>query len=227
VIRKPEILAKKLGLVFKQPQLLSMALTHRSAGARNNERLEYLGDSILGFVIADQLFQMFPQASEGDLSRLRASLVNQSSLAEIARENKIGDYLILGPGELKSGGYRRDSILSDAVEAIMGALLKDQGIIVCKDWILYVFTKKLAELSLNNCEKDPKTQLQELMQSRKVDLPRYELTETKGMEHKQLFSVICTTTLASEPCIGTGVSRKRAEQSSAEKMLALIAKQKQ
>lgn len=227
MIRKPEILAKNLGLVFKQPQLLSMALTHRSAGARNNERLEYLGDSILGFVIADQLFQMFPQASEGDLSRLRASLVNQSSLAEIARENKIGDYLILGPGELKSGGYRRDSILSDAVEAIMGALLKDQGIIVCKDWILNVFTKKLAELSLNNCEKDPKTQLQELMQSRKVDLPLYELTETKGMEHKQLFSVVCTTILASESCIGTGVSRKRAEQASAEKMLALIAKQKQ
>jgi ribonuclease-3 len=108
----------------------------------------------------------------------------------------------------------------------MGALLKDQGIIACKDWILNVFTKKLAELSLNNCAKDPKTQLQELMQSRKADLPHYELTETKGMGHKQLFSVVCITTLASESCIGTGVSRKRAEQASAEKMLALIAKQK-
>ncbi len=226
MIRKPEVLAKKLGLEFKQSQLFSMALTHRSAGAKNNERLEYLGDSILGFVIADQLFQAFPDASEGELSRLRASLVNQRSLAEIARENNIGDYLILGSGELKSGGYRRDSILSDAVEAIMGALLKDQGISVCQNWILRIFNKKLAELSLNNCEKDPKTQLQELMQSKKIDLPHYELTETKGVEHKQLFSVVCTTTLTSESCIGTGISRKRAEQSAAEKMLLLIDKQK-
>jgi len=226
MIRKPDILAKKLGLTFNQPPLFSMALTHRSAGARNNERLEYLGDSILGFVIADQLFQMFPDASEGDLSRLRASLVNQSSLAELARENNIGDYLILGSGELKSGGYRRDSILSDAVEAIMGALFKDQGINVCQEWILNVFSKKLANLSLNSCEKDPKTQLQELMQSRKVDLPHYELIKTKGVEHEQLFSVVCTTTLTSESCTGTGVSRKRAEQSAAEKMLLLINKKK-
>lgn len=227
MIRKPEILAQKLELVFKKPQLFGMALTHRSAGARNNERLEYLGDSILGFVIADQLFQMFPEASEGDLSRLRASLVNQGSLAEIARENNIGDYLILGSGELKSGGFRRDSILSDAVEAIMGALFKDRGINVCQEWILNLFSKKLANLSLHSCEKDPKTQLQELMQAKKVDLPHYELIKTKGVEHNQLFSIVCTTTLISESCTGTGVSRKRAEQSAAEKMLLLINKQKQ
>ncbi len=222
MIRKPDILAKKLGLTFLKPELFSMALTHRSAGSRNNERLEYLGDSILGFVVADQLFQMFPTASEGDLSRLRASLVNQSSLAEIARENNIGDYLILGSGELKSGGYRRDSILSDAVEAIMGSLLKDQGITACYDWVVTLFAKKMAELSLNDCEKDPKTQLQELMQSKKLDLPRYELTKTEGVGHKQLFIVTCTTTLSGEETSASGVSRKRAEQASAEKMLKLL-----
>ena len=117
-------------------------------GAKNNERLEYLGDSVLGFVIAQKLYEMFPDASEGDLSRLRASLVNQTSLAELAREHKLGDYLILGSGELKSGGYRRDSILSDALEAIMGALVKDQGIEPCRDWVLGLFASKLAELDL-------------------------------------------------------------------------------
>ena len=120
MIKSPNILAEKLGLKFNQPQLFSTALTHRSKGANNNERLEYLGDSVLGFVIAKKLFELFPNEGEGVLSRLRASLVNQTSLAELARQHKIGDYLILGTGELKSGGYRRDSILSDALEAIIG-----------------------------------------------------------------------------------------------------------
>ena len=128
MIKKPEVLCKKLGLTFNNPQLFTMALTHRSASSNNNERLEFLGDSILGFVIAQKLYELFPDASEGVLSRLRASLVNQSSLAELARKHQLGDYLLLGSGELKSGGFRRDSILSDALEAIMGALFKDQGI---------------------------------------------------------------------------------------------------
>ena len=224
--RKPEILAKKLGLTFDQPQLFFMALTHRSMGARNNERLEYLGDSVLGFVIAKKLYEMFPDASEGDLSRLRASLVNQDSLAELARDHKLGDYLILGSGELKSGGYRRDSILSDALEAIMGALVKDQGIQACQDWVLTLFSRKLAELDLKKSQKDPKTLLQELMQARKTELPTYELVQMTGAAHEQIFSVKCVTMLASEPSIGTGVSRKRAEQAAAEKMLKLIKKQK-
>lgn len=227
MIRIPDILAKKLGLTFQQPRLFVMALTHRSMGSNNNERLEYLGDSVLGYVIAQKLYEMFPKASEGDLSRLRASLVNQSSLAELARENNIGDFLILGSGELKSGGYRRDSILSDAMEAIMGALLKDQGILSCQAWILNLFARKLAELDLNNCQKDPKTQLQELMQSRKIELPGYELIKMAGAAHEQTFSVQCTTILVNEPCIGVGISRKRAEQAAAEKMLLLVKKQNQ
>ena len=193
-------------------------------GAKNNERLEYLGDSVLGFVIAQKLYEMFPDASEGDLSRLRASLVNQTSLAELAREHNIGDYLILGSGELKSGGYRRDSILSDALEAIMGALVKDQGIQQCQDWVLNLFAGKLAELDLKKTQKDPKTLLQELMQARKIELPVYELVKMTGAAHEQTFSVKCTTILVKESCIGTGVSRKRAEQSAAEKMLLVIKK---
>jgi ribonuclease-3 len=222
MIRAPEILAKKLGLFFNQPQLFVMALTHRSVGANNNERLEYLGDSVLGYVIAQKLYAMFPKASEGDLSRLRASLVNQGSLAELARENDIGDYLILGSGELKSGGYRRDSILSDALEAIMGAQIIDQGVLTSQTWIIDLFARKLTELDLNICQKDPKTQLQELMQSRKIDLPAYELVKMTGAAHQQTFSVKCSTILISEPCIGTGISRKKAEQAAAEKMLILV-----
>jgi ribonuclease-3 len=225
VIKAPEILAKKLGLTFNQPQLFVMALTHRSMGASNNERLEYLGDSVLGYVIAQKLYEMFPKASEGDLSRLRASLVNQSSLAELARENDIGDYLILGSGELKSGGYRRDSILSDALEAIMGAQVIDQGVLTCQILILNLFARKLTELNLNNCQKDPKTQLQELMQSRKIELPGYELIKMTGAAHEQTFSVKCTTILVNESCTGTGISRKRAEQAAAEQMLKLVKKQ--
>jgi ribonuclease-3 len=128
VIKETKQLAKTLGLHFNRPELLVTALTHRSMGANNNERLEFLGDSILGFVVAQKLYDSFPDASEGALSRLRASLVNQDSLAGLARKHHIGDYLILGSGELKSGGFRRDSILSDALEAIIGALFKDQGI---------------------------------------------------------------------------------------------------
>jgi len=225
VIRKPDILVKKLGLSFDRPELFVMALTHRSVGAKNNERLEFLGDSILGYVIAEKLYEMFPVASEGELSRLRARLVNQGALASLAREHNLGDYLILGSGELKSGGYRRDSILSDAMEAIMGALLKDQGVLVCKEWILKIFTQKLEALDLKKSAKDPKTQLQELMQSRKIDLPVYELIKMTGAAHEQTFSVKCTTNLSQvKPCIATGESRKRAEQGAAEQMLKLIKK---
>jgi len=228
VIKTPTILAKKLNLTFSQPKLFEMALTHRSMGGKNNERLEYLGDSVLGFVIAEKLYEMFPSASEGELSRLRASLVNQGSLAELARELNIGDYLILGSGELKSGGYRRDSILSDALEAMMGALLKDQGIAACQQWILGLFAQKLSKLDLKTSQKDPKTKLQELMQAKKMELPCYELIKMTGAAHAQTFSVKCMTKLiADESCIGMGVSRKRAEQSAAEKMLKLIQKKAQ
>ncbi len=219
MIRKPEILADKLGLRFNDIQLFKRALTHRSMGAKNNERLEYLGDSVLGFVIAQKLYEDFPQAGEGILSRLRASLVNQSALAELARKHHIGEYLILGSGELKSGGFRRDSILSDALEAIMGALLKDQGIHVCQQWILDLFADKLASLSLDNWSKDPKTQLQELMQAKQKNLPVYQLVTQSGAAHAQTFTIQCQVDVLDQVSLGTGVSRKKAEQDAAEKML--------
>ncbi len=224
MIKKPGLLCKKLGLTFNNPQLFIIALTHRSHSSNNNERLEFLGDSILGFVIAQKLFDLFPEASEGVLSRLRASLVNQGSLAELAREHKLGDYLLLGSGELKSGGFRRESILSDAMEAIIGALYNDRGMDACQKWILQLFEKKLNGLSLDNWQKDPKTQLQELMQSRKMDLPDYTLMDMSGLAHEQTFKVRCTTPLSATFCVGTGNSRKKAEQSAAELMLELLNK---
>lgn len=222
MIKKPDILARKLGLIFNDPTLFTMALTHRSMGARNNERLEYLGDSVLGFVIAQKLYELFPDAGEGALSRLRASLVNQNSLAELARQHDIGDYLILGSGELKSGGFRRDSILSDALEAIMGALLKDQGIDVCQRWILQLFADKLATLKADDWTKDPKTRLQELMQASRKPLPVYELVSMSGADHAQTFEVKCSVVTTPETCNGVGISRKKAEQAAAELMLNLL-----
>jgi len=224
VIKKHSALSKKLGLSFNNPQIFTIALTHRSANSKNNERLEFLGDSILGFVVAQKLYDLFPSASEGVLSRLRASLVNQSSLAELARQHQLGDYLLLGSGELKSGGFRRDSILSDALEAIMGALFKDQGINACQTWIELLFAEKLNDLSLDNWQKDPKTQLQELMQSKKQVLPEYTLITMSGLAHEQMFQVKCSIPLLTDTCVGTGISRKKAEQSAAELMLELLNK---
>lgn len=224
MIKKHTALSKKLGISFNNPQIFTMALTHRSANSKNNERLEFLGDSILGFVVAQKLYDLFPSASEGVLSRLRASLVNQSSLAELARQHQLGDYLLLGSGELKSGGFRRDSILSDALEAIMGALFKDQGINACQTWIELLFAEKLNDLSLDNWQKDPKTQLQELMQSKKQILPEYTLITMSGLAHEQMFQVKCSIPLLTDTCVGTGISRKKAEQSAAELMLELLNK---
>ncbi len=222
MIKNPDILCNRLGLKFNNFELFTLALTHRSAGSRNNERLEFLGDSILGFVIANKLYELFPDAPEGVLSRLRANLVNQGSLAELAREHQFGDYLRLGQGEMKSGGFRRESILSDALEAIIGALFKDQGMDACKQWIEQTFASKLAALTLDNWRKDPKTQLQELLQSKKMDLPEYALLSMSGVAHEQMFKVRCTTALIDEATIGAGGSRKKAEQSAAELMLELL-----
>lgn len=223
--KKPEVLSKKLGLVFNEPQLFVRALTHRSASSNNNERLEFLGDAILGFVIAEQLYDLFPNAPEGVLSRLRANLVNQRSLAELARQHNLGDYLLLGSGELKSGGFRRDSILSDAVEAIIAALYQDQGMPACQKWVAELFAEKLHNLSLNHGQKDPKTRLQELMQSKKLDLPQYELLTMSGLAHEQTFKVQCKISLLPDPSIGAGVTRKGAEQAAAEILLELLAKE--
>ncbi len=224
--KKPDVLSRKLGLVFENSQLFTRALTHRSASSTNNERLEFLGDAILGFVIAEQLYNLFPDAPEGVLSRMRANLVNQRSLAEIAREHQLGDYLLLGSGELKSGGFNRDSILSDAVEAIIAALYQDKGMAACQQWIPELFDDKLKSLSLGNGQKDPKTRLQELMQAKKLDLPQYELLTASGLAHEQTFKVKCSISLLSEPSIGAGVTRKGAEQAAAEILLEQLAKEK-
>jgi ribonuclease-3 len=225
--RRPETFAKKLGLRFNDPGLLQRALTHRSAESRHNERLEFLGDSVLGFVVAERLYEKFPDADEGALSRLRATLVNQSSLAGLARSLQLGDYLILGSGELKSGGYRRDSILSDALEAVMGAILKDQGIEACRAWILQLFGAAIERLGADDRKKDPKTELQEIMQARGLELPIYMLLSMSGLPHDQQFRVECRVPLMPEPSQGEGPSRKRAEQQAAERMLLKLAGQEQ
>jgi ribonuclease-3 len=223
-MRHPEdLLAHKLGLRFVDTKLLRSALTHRSAGGINNERLEFLGDSVVGFVIAEALFERFPEADEGVLSRLRAALVNQTSLAQIARSLDLGDYLILGTGEVRSGGFRRDSILCDAFEAVIGAVFTDQGYGVCRELVLRLFSESFEKLTVADWKKDPKTQLQELMQARGLDLPEYRLLSLTGRPHDQSFVVECRIALASEPTTGTGSSRKRAEQQSAQEMLRQLA----
>lgn len=217
-------LCKRAGLVFGDPALLTAALTHRSAGFPHNERLEFLGDAVLGFLIAEVLYNRFHSANEGILSRLRADLVNQQSLAGLARKLGLGDHLILGPGELKSGGFRRDSILSDAYEALIAAVLLDQGIDVCRSWVITQFQPLIDGLSAEHIEKDPKTRLQEYLQARDAPLPTYLLIAQDGPAHAQLFSVECKVHLSSLwiATQGEGGSRKRAEQQAAERMLSRL-----
>lgn len=222
MIQDTEKLIKKLNLPIRNSALVRRALTHRSAESEHNERLEFLGDAVLGFVVAEYLYTRFREADEGILSRLRATLVNQTSLAQIARKLNLGEYLILGSGELKSGGYRRDSILSDALEALIGAVLIDLGMEICRQWILSLFDEQILGLSLNDWKKDPKTRLQELMQSRGLELPVYTLKSVVGQPHEQSFVVQCHIPLINEPSEGLGSSRKKAEQQAAERTLTRV-----
>ncbi|HQT43346.1 MAG TPA: ribonuclease III [Halothiobacillus sp.] len=221
-VAAPQKLAQRLGVTFSQPDLLEMALRHRSAGNVNNERLEFLGDAILNLVIADRLYLLRTSASEGELSRWRASLVREESLAVIARDLSLGSYLVLGSGELKSGGFRRDSILADALEATIGAVYLDQGFSVAKTMLERLFEPMLANLPDAASLKDPKTRLQELLQSDKRDLPAYEVTNTWGQAHKQVFEVTCRLADSAEIAIGRGSSRRKAEQGAAERMFAIL-----
>lgn len=218
-------LSKQLGYLFKDHSLLTEALTHRSMGARNNERLEFLGDGILNFVIAEVLYRMHPEMQEGDLSRLRASLVNGDMLADVARELNLGDSLKLGAGELKSGGFRRSSILADAVESILGAVYCDSDFETCRALILKLFDSKLKNLPNVDTLKDPKTKLQELLQSRQCALPDYEVSDIKGQQHAQTFHVECKISEFNFVTHGEGNSRRKAEQVAAE--LAFVQLQKQ
>lgn len=215
-------LSQKIGYTFNDPTLLLQALTHRSAKGAHNERLEFLGDSILGFVIAETLFNKFPRENEGDLTRMRSSLVKGVTLAEIARNFALGDHLILGPGELKSGGHRRDSILEDAVEAIIGAVFLDSDIVTCKALVLTWFEQRLNEIKPGQTQKDPKTRLQEYLQGRKIPLPLYEVIETTGQSHNQEFTVRCTTSEIDNAVVTKGASRRKAEQAAARKVLDII-----
>ena len=215
-------LEKSLHYRFYDKGLLTRALTHRSANGRNNERLEFLGDAVLDFVISEALFVLRPDASEGDLSRLRASLVKDTSLAGIAPELGLGEHLILGSGERKSGGFRRRSILADALEAIFGAVYLDAGFDAAKALIENVFARRLEELPDAEELRDPKTRLQEWLQARGLSLPVYDLVEVTGKSHAQTFAVTCTVTELSQTSDGKATSRRKAEQEAARHMLQLL-----
>jgi ribonuclease-3 len=208
-------LQRALGYEFADPALLTMALTHRSAGSRNNERLEFLGDSVVNHIIADALYRRFPDAREGDMSRMRASLVKGDTLAELARELQLGEYLLLGPGERKSGGYRRASILADTLEALAGAILLDGGFRRCRECVLDWYEARLAQLASGAADKDAKTRLQEYLQGRGNPLPEYELLGVSGDDHNQLFSVACRLSKPQLQAQGSGRSRRKAEQAAA------------
>lgn len=215
-------LCRRLGYQFTQATLLEDALTHRSAGSRNNERLEFLGDSILNFTIAAELYQRFNQADEGELSRLRASLVNAQALATLSRGLDIGECLTLGSGELKSGGFRRESILADALEAVFGAVYLDGGFEACRNLILRLYHDTLTGLPAVADLKDPKTQLQEFLQSRKRPLPSYQVIDVRGEAHAQTFIVECQAEGLPTPARGQGSSRRKAEQEAAGIALRLL-----
>jgi ribonuclease-3 len=215
-------LERALGHSFGDPALLQQALTHRSAGNSNNERLEFLGDAILGSVIAGELFRRFPAAREGRLSRLRATLVRRESLADIARSLQLGQYLQLGPGERKSGGHRRDSIMSDALEALFGAIFLDAGYEASRHCIISLYAGRLETLSESIVLKDPKTRLQELLQAQRRPLPEYNVLQVSGAAHAQQFSVECSIPECPSTR-GEGGSRREAEQQAAEQMLLQLA----
>lgn len=207
---------------FADPDLLRQALTHRSAGSPHNERLEFLGDAVLGALVAEALYARWPNADEGALTRARAELVRESALAGVARRLEIGARLVLGPGEMKSGGHRRDSILSDALEAVIGAIYLDAGFEACRRAVLPWFEAAVDAVPASKVGKDAKTRLQEWLQARQRPLPQYELLAESGEEHARIFQV--RVRLADPPLSaeGEGGSRRAAEQQAAEAVLAQI-----
>jgi ribonuclease-3 len=215
-------LEKTLQYRFQDASLLQQALTHRSATNRNNERLEFLGDAVLDFVVSEVVYLARPDVSEGDLSKLRASLVKDESLAELALELGLGEHLILGSGERKTGGHRRGSILADALEAIFGAVFLDAGFDAAKGIINRVYEERYRDLPDVGDLRDPKTHLQEWLQGRKMALPIYELVELSGEDHKRRFSVTCTVVEESMVTDGESTTRRKAEQKAARKMIEML-----
>lgn len=224
VIAKPNLtqLQQRIHYQFSNESLLETALTHRSFSADNNERLEFLGDALLGVTISEQLFKQFPDVKEGILSRQRSRLVKGVTLAALAREFALSDYLIMGSGELKSGGFRRDSILADTVEAIIGAIFLDSDIQQCQKVILHWFNDRLQSLSSSDQLKDPKTRLQELLQSKKKPLPTYTVANIEGASHEQRFTIGCDVALLDDTITATAASRRQAEQEAATTVLKLL-----
>jgi ribonuclease-3 len=218
---EPADFGLSIGHRFADPELLRRALTHRSYGASHNERLEYLGDSVVNCVVALELYHKFPRLSEGELSRLRAHLVNQQSLAASAQQFAIGERLLLGEGELKSGGARRPSILADAVEAIVGAAFLDGGFEAARRVVRVLLGEPLDIIDPAVSGKDPKTMLQECLQARKVALPQYSVVATRGEAHEQLFQVECVIPELGIRTRGEGASRRSAEQEAARKAYEL------
>lgn len=210
---------QRLDYTFKRPVLLQQALTHRSAGATNNERLEFLGDAILNCTIAQVLYDQFPLATEGELSRYRAALVRGDTLADIAREFDLGPFLKLGAGELKSGGHERSSILADAVEALIGAISLDRDMAAAQQAVLAWWQTRLQQLDPELALKDPKTRLQEFLQSQGLPLPEYTVTGVAGKAHNQIFTVSCLVQNLPEPVVASHSSRRGAEQAAARSAL--------
>jgi ribonuclease-3 len=209
-------LTMKLGYVFKQPQLLQRALTHRSYAPEHNERLEFLGDSVLGCVIAKHLYSNYPQLSEGELSRLRSNLVREETLAILAQQLDLGSQLRLGEGELKSGGFRRPSILADTLEALFGAVLLDSGFADAERVVLKLYVPYLENVDVQTLGKDAKTMLQEYLQAKRIPLPTYTVIATQGEAHEQSFQVECVIPSLRISTRGTGTSRRNAEQQAAQ-----------
>jgi len=217
-------LQQALGYTFSRPELLLQALTHRSSGAANNERLEFLGDSVLNCAVARALYDAFPDLPEGSLSRLRANLVRQETLADIATALKIGDNLRMGEGELKSGGFRRPSILADALESLFGAIFLEAGFDAAHRVVRGLFDPLVAQIDPRASGKDAKTQLQELLQSRRLPLPTYQLVSTEGEAHDQSFTVECVLAKPALVTRGTGKSRRAAEQDAAHQACGALQK---
>ncbi len=215
-------LSRQIGYEFKDTGLLKQALTHRSAAKQHNERLEFLGDAVLGMIIARELYDKFPQVPEGKLTRMRSTLVKGDTLAELARESDVGELMNLGPGELKSGGHRRSSIIADAMEAIIGAIYLEAGLEQTEQVVLHLWKSRINKLDPNEHPKDAKTRLQEFLQSRKLPLPVYEVVKITGKDHAQIFVVHCQVANLNSPLEGVGSSRRKAEQQAANLALETL-----
>ena len=212
-----------LGHDFSNTELLTMALTHRSFSRNHNERLEFLGDALLGMFIADELYIKFPEAAESDLTRLRSSLVKKEALAQLAKQLDLGSHIRFGIGENKSGGRQKESLLANTLEALIGAIYLDSDLENCRRFILKLYASLLDELTAENIPKDPKSELQEYLQANKKSLPAYNVVAEEGEAHDKLFTIECSIDGITKPIVAKGRSKRNAEQTAARAALEMIA----